>query len=208
MLRNKQKSDVSKSGVSKSGILKSGVHSDGRLVWVLVGLSCVMLLACVMLPMFSDGVSVSSGLDGSRVIAGSQVIAGGQVGSDIAFSLGELPHRELPSLQIWGKIFSGLLLGTIGVAYLVWRRPVMQAQAILETSPLGTGSPSPPLIDWSLFIRTCIVVEATLGVSLWAFSAMLGRGIAMLDVLGVLGAGVIVSFVAHLLLLGRGERVR
>ena len=36
---------------------------------------------------------------------------------------------EVPSLTVWGKVFSCLLLAALGAAYLVWRRPVVKAQA-------------------------------------------------------------------------------
>lgn len=113
---------------------------------------------------------------------------------------------EVPSLAGWGKIFSVLLLGTLGVAYLVWRRPVIQAQAILETSPLGTGQPSLPLVDWKLYLKTLAATElvAVIGMALLSFS---GRRLENGDSLGVLVSGGIVALVIHLLILARrGER--
>ncbi|MEE9296221.1 MAG: hypothetical protein V3W34_14840 [Phycisphaerae bacterium] len=110
---------------------------------------------------------------------------------------------EVPSLTGWGKIFSVLLLAALGVAYLVWRRPVLQAQAILETSPLGTGPQSGPLVDWSLYFKTLLGIEAAaliiVGVLSWT-----GRPLVWVDTWGVFGAGAIVAMVIHLLILARG----
>lgn len=118
---------------------------------------------------------------------------------------GESPVRvvsSVPSLTVWGKMFSGLLLATLGVAYLVWRRPVLQAQAILETSPLGTGRPAPPLVDWMLYLKTLLATEFVAAVGLLIARSAIGP-MAMLDMLGVLGSGAIVALVVHLLLLAR-----
>jgi hypothetical protein len=118
---------------------------------------------------------------------------------------------EIPSLTAWGKIFSMLLLAALGVSYIVWRRPVVRAQAILETSPLGTGSGAPPLVDWFLYAKLFLVVNglAMLGVMGIRLS---GRVLSVLDTLGVLASGAIVAFVIHLLLLSRrdhdGDRPR
>ncbi|NOT02781.1 MAG: hypothetical protein HOP29_19440 [Phycisphaerales bacterium] len=114
------------------------------------------------------------------------------------------PVVEIPSLTAWGKIFSMLLLAALGVSYIVWRRPVVRAQAILETSPLGTGSIAPPLVDWLLYAKLFLVVNglAMLGVMGIRLS---GRVLSALDTLGVLASGAIVAFVVHLLLLSRRD---
>ncbi len=110
---------------------------------------------------------------------------------------------EIPTLTAWGKIFSVLLLAALGVAYLVWRRPVMQARAILETSPLGTRDRSTTLVDWGLYVKALIALD---GLALIAVAALKlsGRTVGGIDVLGVLASGAIVAFVVHLLILGRG----
>ena len=109
---------------------------------------------------------------------------------------------EVPTLTAWGKIFSLLLLAALGVAYLVWRRPVLQAQAILETSPLGTARPAPPLVDWSLYIKALLVVEAVALAAVWAWSTWKGR-LSSMDGLGILASGAIAAFVIHLLILSQ-----
>ncbi len=118
---------------------------------------------------------------------------------------GDVPTTvDIPTLTGWGKIFSALLLTAMGVAYLVWRRPVMQAQAILETSPLGAGHRMQPLMDWRLYLNVLLGVEAVALVSVLA-SARVGHPLSVLDRCGVLGSGAIVALVAHLLLIARGD---
>ncbi len=109
---------------------------------------------------------------------------------------------EVPSLTAWGKIFSVLLLAALGVAYLVWRRPVVQAQAILETSPLGPGQSSLPLVDWRQYFKTAAVIEivALLGVGVLR---LVHHPLSGVDTLGVLASGAIVALVVHLLILAR-----
>ena len=121
-------------------------------------------------------------------------------GSPAAAAVG----HEIPSLTTWGKIFSVLLLAAFGVAYLVWRRPVLQAQAILETSPLGAGCRCAPLVDWMLYLKTVIGVETVALLVVWALSRM-GRPLAWVDTLGVLGSGAIVAMVLHLLILAYND---
>ncbi len=110
---------------------------------------------------------------------------------------------EIPSLTIWGKIFAFLLLGALGVAYLVWRRPLLQAQAILETSPLGGGQAPSPLVDWGLYLKTLVVIEMCLVVAVVVLHYT-GRPISTLDTFGTLASGAIVALVVHLLILARG----
>lgn len=45
---------------------------------------------------------------------------------------GEVVQHEVPSLTQWGKIYALLLLAALGVAYLVWRRPIMQALSLIH----------------------------------------------------------------------------
>lgn len=110
--------------------------------------------------------------------------------------------HEVPTLTAWGKIFSALLLAALGVAYLVWRRPIARAQAILETSPLGSGSPTPPLVDWRLYFKTLLVLEA-LSLAGIGIVRLVARPLSTLDSLGVIGAAAIVALVVHLLILAR-----
>lgn len=126
------------------------------------------------------------------------------VGTVLASSAVELStgRTDVPTLTGWGKIFSLLLLATLGVAYLVWRRPVVQAHAILETSPLGTPSLPPTLVDLSLYIRTLLVVELVALAVVWGLYSMQG-GLVGIDALGVFTSGAIVAFVVHLLILGQ-----
>lgn len=111
---------------------------------------------------------------------------------------------EIPSLTAWGKIFSMLLLAALGVAYIVWRRPVVRAQAILETSPLGTGSAAPPLVDWFLYTKLFLLINGMAVLVIMALR-LSGRILNLLDTLGVLASGAIVAFVVHLLLLSRRD---
>ena len=112
---------------------------------------------------------------------------------------------EVPTLTAWGKIFAMLLLAVLGVAYLVWRRPVMRAQAILETSPLGGNQPSSQLIDWRGFLGALVVVEGlalvAITVAAWTY-----RPISTTDRLGVLTSGAILALIVHLLILARNQR--
>jgi len=110
--------------------------------------------------------------------------------------------HAVPSLTAWGKIFSFLLLAALGVAYLVWRRPVVQARAILETSPLGTSSGAVGLVDWPLYVKTLLAVEALAMVVLVALR-LAGRALGTTDTLGIAASAAIVAFVLHLLLLTR-----
>ncbi len=109
---------------------------------------------------------------------------------------------EIPSLTAWGKIFSFLLLAALGVAYLVWRRPVDRARAILETSPLGSEEQTASLVDWGLYAKVVVVLEV---LALVVILGMRTQGLVLsrVDTLGVLGVGAIVAFVIHLLWLGR-----
>jgi len=113
---------------------------------------------------------------------------------------------EIPSLTAWGKVFSFLLLTALGVAYLVWRGPIVRAQAILETSPLGAGAQSAALVDWHLYLKTIL---ATDGAALACVVGLRMAGITLttVDTMGLLASGAIVAFVIHLLLLSRrGDR--
>ncbi len=110
--------------------------------------------------------------------------------------------REIPTLTAWGKIFSVLLLGALGVAYLVWRRPVAQARAILETSPLGVSHPTAPLVDWRRYFKTLLALE-TLAIASVLLARLAGRPLTAMDTLGVLGSSAIVALVVHLLILAR-----
>ena len=109
---------------------------------------------------------------------------------------------EVPSLTVWGKVFSCLLLAALGVAYLVWRRPVVKAQAILETSPLGSEEQACPLVDWVLYVKTLLVVNLLALAGIWVFR-LAGYPLTGVDTLGILASGAIVAFVIHLLLLSR-----
>jgi hypothetical protein len=123
-----------------------------------------------------------------------------------ASSLETTGAYEIPSLTAWGKIFSVLLLVALGVAYIVWRRPIVQAQAILETSPLGVGQPV-TLVDWSLYFRTLLAIEVLALCGIGTLR-IVGRPLAALDMLGVIASGAIVALVVHLLWLARGGRER
>ena len=139
---------------------------------------------------------------------------GALVVTAVSFAIGVLPEFSgdlapgrypVPTLTAWGKIFSILLLGALGVAYLVWRRPVVQAQAILETSPLGMSQPAPPLVSWPTYFLAFVLTEVVAMAGVWGW-ALAGHPIQQIDVLGVLASGAIVAFVIHLLILGhRGD---
>ena len=110
---------------------------------------------------------------------------------------------NVPTLTSWGKIFALLLLVALGVAYLVWRRPIMQAQAILETSPLGSSQAgATPLVDWVLCLKFLVLIEIAAGGAILAWGKV-KQPLATIDALGVLTSGVILAFVLHLLWLGR-----
>lgn len=135
----------------------------------------------------------------SLLVGGGFACAGYWQGSETV-----VPGRHgVPSLTAWGKIFSFLLLAALGVAYLVWRRPMVQARAILETSPLGTSSGVVALVDWVLYGKVLLAVEALAmgGVVLLRFLAE--RSLTPTDTLGVMASASIVAFVVHLLLLTR-----
>ncbi len=120
-----------------------------------------------------------------------------------------VPHGalEVPSFTFWGKLFAMLLLAALGVAYLVWRRPVVQAQAILETSPLGAGHQPPALVDWSLYVKTLIVIEALALVGI-GLTRVVFRPLSVTDTLGIVASGAIVALVVHLLILARSGSER
>ncbi len=109
---------------------------------------------------------------------------------------------EVPSLTQWGKIYALLLLAALGVAYLVWRRPIMQAQAVLETSPLGEKSP--PLVDWSSYLKLLVIMEIVAG-GVIGILMQSGMAIDGINTIGALGATAIVAFVVHLLWLARSS---
>ena len=113
-------------------------------------------------------------------------------------------QHAVPSLTAWGKIFSFLLLAALGVAYLVWRRPVVQARAILETSPLGTSPRLVTLVDWPLYVKTLLAVEA-LAMGGLICLRLTARPLTSTDSLGVAASAAIVAFVLHLLLLARRD---
>ena len=141
-------------------------------------------------------------MSGRARVVGAVMIVGGGV---ILFW--DSPGRpegtvHLPSLTAWGKIFSLLLLAALGVAYLVWRRPIDRARAILETSPLGGGEESASLVDWGLYVKVLLGLELVglLGIGAFRLNGFVLSG---LDTMGVLGCGAIVAFVVHLLVLAR-----
>lgn len=125
------------------------------------------------------------------------------------WSAGPLPagaRYEVPSLTGWGKILSCLLLAALGVASVVWRRPVLYAQAILETSPLGSGHWSGSLVDWRLCVKTVVAVEVFATGAVWVVGVC-WRPLSTTDTLGVVGSGAILAFVIHLLVLHRRPRI-
>ncbi len=115
---------------------------------------------------------------------------------------GDSGRVEVPSLTQWGKVYALLLLAALGVAYLVWRRPIMQAQAVLETSPLG--GKGTPLVDWLSYLKLLVAMEVVAGVVIGVLSQS-GVRLGGLDAMGFVGATAIVAFVLHLLWLSRGN---
>jgi hypothetical protein len=116
------------------------------------------------------------------------------------------PAREAPTLSGWGKIFIVLLLAARGVAYLVWRRPIVEAKAIIETSPLRSDQAPMAMVDLRLFLVSLVVVEGLAGIGLVLWSE--GHRVSTMDKVGTVGAAAIIAFVAHLLILAnrRGPR--
>lgn len=113
--------------------------------------------------------------------------------------------HAVPSLTAWGKIFSFLLLAALGVAYLVWRRPLVQARAILETSPLGTTSGVVALVDWTLYVKVLLAVEALAMGAVVLLRLFAERSLTPTDTLGIVASASIVAFVVHLLMLSRRQ---
>lgn len=144
-------------------------------------------------------------IDPMRVLGAGMVVTGGGVALWSAFgepyAAGSGP-LEVPSLTVWGKVFSCLLLGALGVAYLVWRRPIVKAQAILETSPLGTEERTSPLVDWVLYLKAWLAIDLLALAGIWVLR-LSGLILTGVDTLGILASGAIVAFVVHLLLLSR-----
>ena len=134
------------------------------------------------------------------LLACGAVVGVGFWTSTIAVTPG--PHA-VPSLTAWGKIFSFLLLAALGVAYLVWRRPMVQARAILETSPLGTSPDVVTLVDWILYCKVLLAVEALAMGGVVLFRVVAERSFTPTDTLGVAASASIVAFVLHLLMLTR-----
>lgn len=133
-------------------------------------------------------------------LAGGAIICAGYwSGSDAPATA----RHAVPSLTAWGKIFSFLLLAALGVAYLVWRRPMVQARAILETSPLGTSPDVMTLVDWGLYCKVLFGIEALAMGGVILLRLLAERSLTPTDTLGVVASGSIVAFVLHLLLLTR-----
>lgn len=132
-------------------------------------------------------------------VGGAIICAGYWYGVDA----GAPGRHAVPSLTAWGKIFSFLLLAALGVAYLVWRRPMVQARAILETSPLGTSPDVVTLVDWALYTKVLLAVEALAMGGVILLRLLAERSLTPTDTLGVVASASIVAFVLHLLLLTR-----
>ena len=107
------------------------------------------------------------------------------------------PPHEVPTLTGWAKIYSFALLAALGVAVLVWRRPVVQAQAVLETSPLGLNRPV-SLPDWRGYAVTLVLVETLAFAGVVVFDDLWAARPAA-DWLGLAGCAAVVAFVMHLL---------
>lgn len=139
------------------------------------------------------------GVLGSVVLIASALLLPAHAGA------GAAGIHEVPSLTVWGKVFAFLLLAALGVAYLVWRRPVVQARAILETSPLGGSQQPGELIDSLLMLKMLAAFEAA-SVAGIVIALAAGRPLSWLDTLGLLGSAAIIAFIVHLLVLGQRGR--
>lgn len=134
------------------------------------------------------------------LLAGGVTICAGFWTSTVTIAPG---RHAVPSLTAWGKIFSFLLLAALGVAYLVWRRPMVHARAILETSPLGTSPDVVTLVDWVLYCKVLLAVEALAMSGVVLLRLLAERPLTPTDTMGVIASASIVAFVLHLLMLTR-----
>ncbi len=122
--------------------------------------------------------------------------AGGFLMWDVTLAISPTP-QEVPALGEWAKIYALALLAALGVAVVVWRRPVVQAQAVLETSPLGAG-PTGSLFDWRGYLATLMVVETLAFASVLVLDDLRAAR-PPANWLGLAGCAAVVAFMLHLI---------
>jgi hypothetical protein len=93
-----------------------------------------------------------------------------------------------PTLSQWGMILMTLLFLATGLFFLMGRNRLATAEA-----GVTIGAPSPAL-DWRLFGKVALVIEAIIAVVLLAVSS------GAVDAIGALASGLILAFIVHLLI--------
>ncbi len=102
-------------------------------------------------------------------------------------------------MSAWGGIIAVLLSLALGVAVVVWRRAVLHAYAVLETSPLGLPvSIQEPWIDGRRLACTVVLFEGLAFLCVFVLG-MQGRLLMGREVLGIIGSAGLCSFVVYLL---------
>jgi len=96
-----------------------------------------------------------------------------------------------PTLSQWGAIIMTLLILAAGVFFLVGRGRVAAPAGVVETSTMSGQAPS---IDWKALLRTVLYVEVATSLILIIVKA------TPVDALGALTSGLIVAFIAQLLM--------
>ena len=93
-----------------------------------------------------------------------------------------------PTLSQWGMILMTLIFLATGMFFLVGRNRLAAGEA---GATLSTQSPA---LDWRLFGKVALVVEAIIALVLLAVSS------GPVDAIGALASGLIVAFIVHLLI--------
>jgi cbb3-type cytochrome oxidase subunit 3 len=98
------------------------------------------------------------------------------------------PTTAAPTLSEWGLILMTLLFIAAGAFFLVGRNSLATAEAGAVFAPPAKA------IDWRLLAKVALAVEAIIAVASLALSS------GAVDVLGALSAGLLISFILHLLI--------
>ncbi|HEV8483171.1 MAG TPA: CHRD domain-containing protein [Blastocatellia bacterium] len=102
-----------------------------------------------------------------------------------------------PTLSEWGAILMTLLFVAMGVFFLVGRTRMAGAAAGGSSVVFGSSIKS---IDWRLVAKVALYVEVIVGLALIALRA------GMVDVMGALTSGLVVSFIIHLFIQSARQR--
>ncbi|HSB09823.1 MAG TPA: CHRD domain-containing protein [Blastocatellia bacterium] len=97
-----------------------------------------------------------------------------------------------PTLSEWGAILMGLLIVAACVFFMVGRTKA--SEALAGALPAQTLARPAKEIDWRLLAKVTLYLEAAIALALVALKA------GPTDVLGALTSGVLVAFIAHVLI--------